>query len=948
MSSIAKTLFFGVIILLSLKFNAQTIDDGKGWIRVDNPIYQASNSDSQQFTNNQDFNNLLESYNVTEYKIALPFAKNPELLKYHQISCNCDLQELVNSFSSAMNDGLSNFSKDYIPDTATVYNPTDWMWWAQSNNQINWLWYLDMIEADKAWDVTRGDTSVKVAILDYDLDHTHDDINTEVLLPYDPYTPSTQYDCYTWSGHGTMVSSFVSGETAEQGTTPNGQLASIGFNTKMYNYEAQSNISTFLQKALHASNVMGVRAIVSCAGGGLAPRQFSPAEPLIIKEILDNGTSIIVPAGNGPTGTRNRDPQTNLSIPFYPFHPSYDDRIIIVTSIGIDNKHYYYHQGRNREETHSHFPEVDVCAPGYEIMAAVPTSCDTTIWPYYGYATGTSFSSPLVAGIVSLMYSANPCLSTSDVKSILKSTTDTVADGHLYQDSIGTGRVNAKKAVEKSHAAYSSSLDLYVRDRWDDYGLSGGYHWQATRDNSPDIWVRNQQDGLTNQSHQSPEYQTSSPVYVYVRVRNKSCDTSSSQESLKLYWSKASSWSSWPQNWDGTSPAIGNLIDSIVVPPIAPGKDTILEFTWNILNPYIYANWTTCLLARIEGNSIDPITIYPGRIDDDVYFNNNIAMKNLTIIDSINGIIPPEINGSLYPVGRYVFIGNTQSEATNINLVFNESIEGFNGSSIIDEAQVKILTDRTGWNILSPIVNETEGIEALSEEDYSFIISNSTVLLEEIEFPANTRIPIYLGFNFIMDEVSGESFTYQIQQKLSNTDELLGGVYFKISRKERPPFYADAGSDQTIKLYNSTTLNAVSLSEPAIYKWFDENNELINENLSVEVSPEISTNYTLEVTSKTDGYVDYDDVRVNVIQNWIESISPNPTNNSFELEYTINEASTASIVILNNLATSQQTYSIPPSSGTVNIDISDYTNGSYTVVLVIDGIAIDSKNLVKY
>jgi hypothetical protein len=542
------------------------------------------------------------------------------------------------------------------------------------------------------------------------------------------------------------------------------------------------------------------------------------------------------------------------------------------------------------------------------------------------------------------MYSINPCLSTADVKAILKSTTDPVVDAANYPGMVGTGRVNAYKAVKKARDVKSQSVDLYIKDRKEDVGMSGGYHWQAARDNSPDIWVRNQNDGLTNYKHQDPEYNSTSPVYVYVRVRNKSCTKSSSQETLKLYWSKASSWSSWPQNWDGTQPLIGNVIDSIVVPPLAAGRDTILEFEWDILNPHIHNNWAACLLARIEDNPIDPITVYPGRIDDDVFFNNNIAMKNLTVIDSINGLTPIEVDEVLYPPGRYMFVGNPTNQTETVDIVFSENSESYESASLLDEAEIKIITDNQGWSILYPIIQQTSGIDNLNDEEYSFTITNAESTIIDVEFPANTRIPIYVGFSFLTQEAESEYYEYSVRQYSTEGDP-LGGEYFEISRKERNEFHADAGNDQTIKIGETADLDAASIGEPAVYKWFDEAGN-IYQGMSVNVEPTVDTEYMLEVTSVNDGYKDYDEVNVFVQQNWIDQITPNPATNNITVDYTIQSGTTASIMILNSAATYQQSYAISPSNNQVNINLASYTSGTYNVILIVDGVAEDVKSLI--
>ncbi|MFW5751963.1 MAG: S8 family serine peptidase [bacterium] len=202
-----------------------------------------------------------------------------------------------------------------------------------------------------------------------------------------------------------------------------------------------------------------------CWGGSLSCSPSSSIdEELIIKEILDNGTVIVMPAGNGINGTNCG----NGSEPFYPFHPSYDERIIIVSSTDINDMHYYVDPyGVNK--THSHFPEVDVCAPGYEMMGATETNCIQGGWPYYGGQTGTSFSSPIVAGLVGLIKSINPNLSAAEVQHFIKSTTDPIVDEINYSGLLGTGRINAYAAVLEA----SDCTPIVI---------SGNETWSTTRD----------------------------------------------------------------------------------------------------------------------------------------------------------------------------------------------------------------------------------------------------------------------------------------------------------------------------------------------------------------------------------------------------------------------------------------------------------------------------------
>lgn len=58
---------------------------------------------------------------------------------------------------------------------------------------------------------------------------------------------------------------------------------------------------------------------------------------------------------------------------------------------------------------------VDIAAPGESIAT-------TTMGGSYGYVSGTSFSSPIVAGSLALLWSKNPTLTNDTIESIMKKT----------------------------------------------------------------------------------------------------------------------------------------------------------------------------------------------------------------------------------------------------------------------------------------------------------------------------------------------------------------------------------------------------------------------------------------------------------------------------------------------------------------------------------------------
>lgn len=103
---------------------------------------------------------------------------------------------------------------------------------------------------------------------------------------------------------------------------------------------------------------------------------------------------------------------------------------------------------------------------------------------------------------------------------------------------MGYGLVDAYAAVKLAQNMYSTTLDLYIKDKPNDMGIEPNPNTQLMW-TSKDIWIRNNDDG--GLTHQNPEYRSNgSPNYIYVRIINKSSVPSTGNEILNLNWAKAS------------------------------------------------------------------------------------------------------------------------------------------------------------------------------------------------------------------------------------------------------------------------------------------------------------------------------------------------------------------------------------------------------------------------
>lgn len=194
--------------------------------------------------------------------------------------------------------------------------------------------------------------------------------------------------------------------------------------------------------------------------------------------------------------------------------------------------------------------------------------------------------------------------------------------------------------------------DVWSQDRPDDPGAEPNVT-SSPMYRSEDIWVRNQNDGLTNHEHQDPQYRDPSlgqPNYVYVRVRNTHCSTAGSGM-VKLYWAKAGLGLSWPAPWDGSVTTYSADVGGQIAPlagqstgSVPGGGFTILEFEWYPPDPDDYATITPgephhfCLLSRIETSTTSPygMTFPEGsNLTTNVQNNNNIVWKNVHVLSDL-------------------------------------------------------------------------------------------------------------------------------------------------------------------------------------------------------------------------------------------------------------------------------------------------------------------------
>ena len=294
-------------------------------------------------------------------------------------------------------------------------------------------WGLAKINAPAAWDVVTGTTDVVIAIVDAGIDVTHPDLSGQLWqnpgeIPgngIDDDNNGYVDDIHGWNlvnnnadlsdntGHGTEVAG-----VAAAATNNNVGIAGVCWQcrlmiVKVVQPGGVANYSDIAAGVVYAAQ-KGAKVINISLGGN--------SDSITLKTAIANAaqTAVIV-AGAG---------NDNSSAPFYP--AAYDDYVLAVAGTT---------QSDTKVGTSNYGTWVDVSAPGENIRT-------TFTGGGYGNASGTSMASAFVSGLAGLLRSLHPNWSANLVRAQVINTTDNI-DGvnHGYEGKLGSGRINAQKAV---------------------------------------------------------------------------------------------------------------------------------------------------------------------------------------------------------------------------------------------------------------------------------------------------------------------------------------------------------------------------------------------------------------------------------------------------------------------------------------------------------------------
>ncbi len=441
----SKFILFFLIILTAFAYSKTTFFvKYKNYVTADEMESIIVSKNLRFKTTNSVFANKSLNLSVKHFAKGLGKEFN-ELFNIIKVELDADLtqSDLENLFSSSSDVEYVQKSNVYKIDLV----PND--------KFLSEQWGLKNINAYDAWDITEGNDSVVVGVIDTGIDYWHEDLFPNIYVnkmedqnnnnqldaadlngidddgngfvddvigwdftdrqgfPFD----STGGDYLTWdnnpmddNGHGTNVAGII----AAKSNNLIG-ISGVAPKVKILNLRAFDPTGNGEEDDVAAAILYAIKQKVKVINMSFGDASFSKVLRDVINYAYSQGIILIASAGND-----------GLDTPHYP--SSYSE----VLSVGASTKEDYVAGFSNYGST------VDLIAPGSEVFT-------TAIGNGYTSIGGTSAAAPFVSAAAALIKSVKD-FTPDEVYQILKSTCDDIQPVG-WDDRSGAGRLNAYNAL---------------------------------------------------------------------------------------------------------------------------------------------------------------------------------------------------------------------------------------------------------------------------------------------------------------------------------------------------------------------------------------------------------------------------------------------------------------------------------------------------------------------
>lgn len=363
-----------------------------------------------------------------------PYDKNELIIQFKQNTNEKTKQALIKSISAVEASKLTDhhFSLLTLPKGSTLeaaaksllshpeilsaepnyklehtYIPTD--------SDYSKQWYLKNLNLPDTWDLPKGKTVIKTAVIDGGVQVSHFDLKGQVTKPFNVIT---RKKTLLPNDHGTHIAGVIAAVQDNEGTSgiaPSSKIIPVNVFR-----EEEADIYDVAEGIYYA-----IDAGADIINLSLTTDAYTNILDEAVQAAAARGIVVIAAAGNEHTAK-----------------PRYPAALKNVLGISATDKN-------DKLASFSNFGKyIDFSAPGKDIYSTISENT-------FGTMSGTSMASPMVSGVTALILAKNPFLTPSEVLSILKeSSTDLGPSG--WDPQFGNGKIDAHKALVNTPESMST------------------------------------------------------------------------------------------------------------------------------------------------------------------------------------------------------------------------------------------------------------------------------------------------------------------------------------------------------------------------------------------------------------------------------------------------------------------------------------------------------------
>lgn len=348
-------------------------------------------------------------------------------------------------------------------------------------------WAIQKVNAPAAWNISTGNGQTVVAVIDTGFALNHDDLRNNWFINLNESGTTKSGDrCWTgtahdksnnncdddnngyiddWRGwnfsvgdnnpmagrtnpigagvaHGTQTSGLV-------GASGNNNLGitTINWNTKIMPLQALSDdgpgYTSNITAAIYYAVDNGADVINMSLGGS----ELDPDLKTATDYAYNHGVVVVAASGNCGTGTE----QGCSGLPAGAMgYPALNDHVISVGATTVSDQ---------RASFSSYGPDLDTVAPGSGTISSTTWTAGNSTSLYTSSLSGTSFASPQVASLASLIKSIRPDSTADDITALILATTTKLSamNNAPYTNEYGHGVINANAALTVASSLNSMS-----------------------------------------------------------------------------------------------------------------------------------------------------------------------------------------------------------------------------------------------------------------------------------------------------------------------------------------------------------------------------------------------------------------------------------------------------------------------------------------------------------